>query len=109
MSEQRPRRVRLKDASAGTPGERGKARIRASINHAKGVHDRSDRQHPSQESKSTRATTHDLRTPSSVRVRRKVLAFPDLRGNHLQRNPEDVNRSRLPVIFRGPMHASLRW
>ena len=62
VSEQRPRRRRLKDA-----GERGKARIRASSDHVKGAHDRSGRQYPSQESKSTRAVTHDLRTPSSVK------------------------------------------
>ena len=35
--------MRLKDASTGTPGKRGKARVRASGNHAKGAHDRSDR------------------------------------------------------------------
>ena len=40
---------------------------RASGNHVKGAHDRSDRQYPSQESKSTRAMTYDLRTPSSVK------------------------------------------
>ena len=44
MSEKRPRRQRLKVASAGTPDERGKARVRASGNHVKGAHDRSDRQ-----------------------------------------------------------------
>ena len=48
-------------------GERGRPRIRASGNQVKGAHDRSDKQHPSQESKSTRAVTHDLRTPSSVK------------------------------------------
>ena len=31
--------MRLKDASTGTPGERGKARVRASGNHVKGADD----------------------------------------------------------------------
>ena len=30
------------------------------------------------------------------RIRRKVLALPDLHGNHLERDPDDVNESRLP-------------
>ena len=76
VSEQRPRRRRLKDAPAGTPGERGRARIRASGNHVKGAHDRSDRKHPSQESKSTRAMTYDLRTPSSVKNPTHGTCFP---------------------------------
>ena len=92
MSEQRPQRRRLNDASAGTADERGKARVRANSNHVKGAHDRSDRQYTSQESKGTR---------------RKVLAFLDLRGNHLERVPDDVNESRLPEFFRGSIRASL--
>ena len=59
-----------------SPGERGRARIRASGNHVNGAHDRSDRQHPSQESKSTRAMTHDLRTPSSVKNPTQGTCFP---------------------------------
>ena len=68
--------MRLKDALAGTPDERGSAPIRASSNHAKGAHDRSDRQHPSQKSKSMRATTYDLRTPSSVKSPTQGTCFP---------------------------------
>ena len=68
--------MRLKDASTGTLSERGKARVRASGNHVKGAHDRSDRQHSSQESKSTRAMTYDLRTPSSVKSPTQCTCFP---------------------------------
>ena len=66
----------FKDASTGMPGERGKARVRASSNHVKGAHDRSDRQHSSQESKSTRAMTYDLRKPSSVKNPTQGTCFP---------------------------------
>ena len=61
VGEQRPR---LKDASAGAIAWRAMrgADSRGSGNHVKGEHDRSDRQHPSQESKCTRAMTYDLRT-----------------------------------------------
>ena len=41
------------------------------------------------------------------RIRRKVLAFPDLRGNHLERDPDDVNESRLPEFLRGSIQGSV--
>ena len=41
-------------------GEGGKARVRASGNHVKGAHDRSDRQHPSQ--KEQEHASNDVRS-----------------------------------------------
>ena len=98
----------LKDASAGSIAWRARraADSRGSGNHVKGEHDRSDRQHPSQESKSMRAMTYDLRTPSGVKSPTQGICFPRPSRN-IQRGLDDANESRLPEFFRGSVRDSL--
>ena len=86
------------------PGERGRARIGASGNHVKGAHDRSDRQHPSQESKSTRAVTHvrGAHDRSDRRIsisREQEHASNDVRSQDAEHCEESDARYVLSVTF----------
>ena len=103
MSEQRPRTPRQERP----PGERDKARTRGSSNHDRRARPQRQAVTIPKEQASNNVRSQDAEQCEESDARH--FAFPDLRGNHLERDPDDVNRSRLTVIFRGPMHVSLRW